>query len=300
MELSTPQALRVSDADLGVYVHPSNSKRIQQALCRQLSIALFTFNETFDGVLLAYSLGLPKKTAKILPGLIPYFCVTVKAKLLLFSPKPDMLLGKFRRLVGYGCQFGTYLNVAEFYELLLVLNLLGSLLVLKSKEIQKIKCQDVFWYSHILVLTSEHFPICHFQKENKESIYVIILGFCAAAITSEDIREEFNYKIKDGVGIFSSIYHKRHVIKPGTMLRFSVKSFDEEMLHISGSLIPPGTGCVPWLAKHGIAEGLKVDRSVKKQSKRGREMEMEQDLDLLNEGDLSLSPGVQNKFRRTT
>ncbi|CAA7410367.1 unnamed protein product [Spirodela intermedia] len=187
------EALRVSDADLLVYVHPSNANRIQKALCRQLSVALFAFNETFDGVLLAYSFGLPSKTARILPGLIPYLCVNVKAKLLLFSPRQDMLLeGKVVKL-------------------------------------------------------------------NKETIYVVVLGFCAAAITSENIREEFRYKIKGGHGMFSSTAHKRHVIKPGTILRFLVKSFDEEILHISGSLIPAHTGCLRWLSKHGTAEDSEFD-----------------------------------------
>uniref|UniRef100_A0A1D1Z4F6 DNA-directed RNA polymerase subunit n=1 Tax=Anthurium amnicola TaxID=1678845 RepID=A0A1D1Z4F6_9ARAE len=234
MESSMAQALRVSNADLVVYVHPSNANRVQQALCRQLSVALFTFNETFNGVLLAYSMALSNKTAKILPGLIPYFCVNVKAQLLLFSPKQDMLLeGKVVKL-------------------------------------------------------------------SKESIYVIVLGFCTAVIASEDIRGEFKYKIKDGLWVFSSIYHKHHVIKPGTMLRFLVKSFDEEILHVSGSLIPPDTGCICWLSKHEIGEDSKVDSNLKMRNKRGREVNMlEQDLGLVNEGDLSLNTCLQNKSRKT-
>lgn len=55
----------------------------------------YRFNETFDGVVLAYDVQIQDKVAKILPGLHPYFCVRLKAKLLLFSPKPNMLLGSF-------------------------------------------------------------------------------------------------------------------------------------------------------------------------------------------------------------
>lgn len=44
---------------------------------------------------MAYDVDIVDKNAKILPGIHPYFSVKLKAKLLLFSPKPDMLLGGF-------------------------------------------------------------------------------------------------------------------------------------------------------------------------------------------------------------
>ncbi|RVX03398.1 hypothetical protein CK203_019823 [Vitis vinifera] len=57
------------------------------------------FNEIFDGVVLAYDVDIPSKDAKILPGIHPYFGVRLKAKLLLFSPKPNMLIeGKVVKL----------------------------------------------------------------------------------------------------------------------------------------------------------------------------------------------------------
>ncbi|KAB1204921.1 putative DNA-directed RNA polymerase I subunit RPA43 [Morella rubra] len=57
------------------------------------------FNEAFGGVVLAYDVQIQDKVAKILPGLHPYFSVRLKAKLLLFAPKPKMLLeGKVVRL----------------------------------------------------------------------------------------------------------------------------------------------------------------------------------------------------------
>ncbi|XP_072988799.1 uncharacterized protein [Typha latifolia] len=151
------EGLSVAKADLTVYVHPSKANKVDQAVRRQLSSLLFTYNELFDGVILAHEFNFKSKHAKILPGLIPYFGVNVKAKLLVFSPRPDMLLeGKVVKL-------------------------------------------------------------------GKESIHVIVLGFCSAAIMMEDIRQEFKYKIKGGFGTFVSLAHKRHVIKAGSMIRFLVK-----------------------------------------------------------------------------
>ena len=55
----------------------------------------YRFNESFNGVVLAYDFQIQDKIAKILPGFNPYFAVRLKAKLLLFAPKPNMLLGSF-------------------------------------------------------------------------------------------------------------------------------------------------------------------------------------------------------------
>jgi hypothetical protein len=44
-------------------------------------------------VLLSHEFSFKDKTAKILPGLMPFFGVKIRAKLLLFSPKPGMILG---------------------------------------------------------------------------------------------------------------------------------------------------------------------------------------------------------------
>ncbi|XP_060673765.1 uncharacterized protein LOC107420376 isoform X2 [Ziziphus jujuba] len=142
------------------------------------------FNENFDGVVLAYEFNILDKNAKILIGIHPFFGVRLKAKLLLFSPKPDMLLeGKVVKL-------------------------------------------------------------------SQGSIHLIVLGFSSATIIDEDIREEFLFKTKHEEEVFISKFHKRHVIKIGNMLRFLVKSFDEEILHISGSLVPPHTGSIWWLDRH--------------------------------------------------
>ncbi|KAF8027707.1 hypothetical protein BT93_E0583 [Corymbia citriodora subsp. variegata] len=86
------EGLKVSDANLVVFVHPSKTNRASEAVLRELSSHLFQFSEIFDGVLLAYDVDIAEKNAKILPGIHPYFGVRLKAKLLLFSPKPNMLL----------------------------------------------------------------------------------------------------------------------------------------------------------------------------------------------------------------
>ncbi|XP_031270223.1 uncharacterized protein LOC116128614 [Pistacia vera] len=198
--------LKVSDANLVVYVHPSKGNRVSQAIRRELSSLLFKFSEIFEGVVLAYDVNILDENAKILSGIHPYFGVRLKAKLLLFSPKPNMLLeGKVVKLT-------------------------------------------------------------------QESIHVIVLGFSSAIIIDKDIRDEFYYKIKHGEEVFASRSQKRHVIKVGTMIRFLVKSFNEEILHIFGSLSPAHTGSIRWLDKK--SEDVSVDRSTRKRREGLREPDL--------------------------
>ncbi|WVZ91363.1 hypothetical protein U9M48_037548 [Paspalum notatum var. saurae] len=104
------EALREAVAKLTVYVHPSNTADVHCAIARQLSALLFSYEDRFDGVLLAHEAkieggredkakgGSPRKEvrvkAKILNGLVPYFGVQVQANLPLYSPQPDMILVK--------------------------------------------------------------------------------------------------------------------------------------------------------------------------------------------------------------
>ncbi|RLM98579.1 DNA-directed RNA polymerase I subunit rpa43 [Panicum miliaceum] len=108
------EALREAEAELMVYVHPSNAADVRRAVARQLSALLFSYEERFDGVLLAHETklvdedikdhgsqvkGKKKIRATILNGLVPYFGVRVHANLLIFSPQPDMILeGKVEML----------------------------------------------------------------------------------------------------------------------------------------------------------------------------------------------------------
>ncbi|XP_050237932.1 uncharacterized protein LOC126687411 [Mercurialis annua] len=176
------EGIRTGEAELVVHVHPSQTNNINQAVLRQLSSMQFKLSEFFDGVVLAYEVKFQDKLAKIISGVHPYCGVRLKAELLLFSPKPDMLL--------------------------------------EAKVV----------------------------KVTPEFINVIVLGFSSAVITAEDIRDEFRYRIrKHGEGIYFSKYHKQHIIKVGTSILFAVKSLDEDMLHISGSLIATDTGSRSWL-----------------------------------------------------
>ncbi|KAF1897908.1 hypothetical protein Lal_00032670 [Lupinus albus] len=204
------EGLKVSNANLVVYIHPSKSREFSQALLRELSSLLFTYNESFDGVVLAYDVNSIDKCAKILPGVHPYFGVRLKVNLLLFSPKPDMFLeGKVVKLT-------------------------------------------------------------------QESIHVVVLGFSSAIITEKFIRDDLVYKTKRGQNVYASKSHKRHVIKVGAMIRFLVKSFDEEILHICGSLDPDHTGSINWLDKKSEIV-FDTDRSSKKRQSEAEPLILEQD-----------------------
>ncbi|KAJ4779051.1 DNA-directed RNA polymerase [Rhynchospora pubera] len=191
------EGLRVAKADLRVFVHPSQSSNLLPAVRRRLGSLLFKYYELFDGVLLSHEFSIEDDKAIILPGITPFFGAKVKAKLLLFSPKPD--------------------------------------LILEGKVV----------------------------KIGADSIHAVVLGFASAAILKDDIRDEFKYKEKSEAGAFVSRLHKKHAIKVGSMIRFSVKSVDEELIHVNGSLIQPNTGCLRWLYKHQ-SDDASHDRSKKR------------------------------------
>ncbi|KAI3862607.1 hypothetical protein MKW92_046250 [Papaver armeniacum] len=182
------EGLGTSEANLVVYIHPSKANKVSQAILRELSSLLFKYNEMFDGVVLAYDVGVRNETARILPGVHPFYGVKLRAELLLFSPKPGMLVeGKVVRI-------------------------------------------------------------------GEDSINLVVLAFSSVSIVQE----------KHGEEMLASRSHKRHVIKVGSTVRFLVKSFDEEILHISGSLIPSHTGGVDWFDKNA-EEGSQSERSIKRE-----------------------------------
>lgn len=94
------EGLSVVKADLSAFLHPSKTDDVQQGVLELLSSLLLRYNEEYDGVVLAYfDLKICDWTAKILNGLSPYLSLKLKAKLLLFSPKPGMLLeGKVNKV----------------------------------------------------------------------------------------------------------------------------------------------------------------------------------------------------------
>lgn len=228
------EALREAVAKLTVYVHPSNATDVRRAVTRQLSTLLFSYEDRFDGVLLAHEVTVEGEKAKILNGLVPYFGVPVHANLLLFSPQPDMILeGKVEML-------------------------------------------------------------------GKESIHAIVLGVFSAAIMSDDIHEKFKFKRKGDGGKFISRSDKQHVIKKGSMIRFSVKRVDTEMnCHITGSLIPPHTGSMLWLSVHDAEYASEIN-SGKKRSKdiNIKIKQNEQDHKTLNNEDSVMNSERPHKSRK--
>lgn len=176
--------LEECEANLVVYLHPSKAKCANDAILNALSSMLFTYNEILGGVVLAYDPSILSNSGNILPGTFPSFGMQLKAKLLLFNPKPDMVL---------------------------------------EGEVVKL---------------------------TPHAIHVVVLGFSSAVIADDDIRDEFKHKLKSGEEVYVSRSHRKHKIKVGTILRFSVKSFDEDILHISGSLLGHHTGCARWLDKN--------------------------------------------------
>ncbi|EPS66698.1 hypothetical protein M569_08078, partial [Genlisea aurea] len=177
------ESLEQCEASLVVYLHPSKAKSVHEAILGELSSMLFTYNDTLEGVVLAYDPIFSDDLARILPGVEPYFGVRLRAKLLLFHPVPDM--------------------------------------VLEGKVV----------------------------KISRSSVSVEILGFAWGSIAEGDIRDDLKLKSKKK-RIIVSRSHKKHKIKVGTMIRFIVKSFDEEMLHVTGSLLADSTGSAKWLDKN--------------------------------------------------
>ncbi|KAL0351781.1 UNVERIFIED_CONTAM: hypothetical protein Scaly_1566800 [Sesamum calycinum] len=221
------------------------------------------YSETFEGVVLAYDPNICSNLAKILPGIHPYFGVKLKARLLLFNPKPDMVV---------------------------------------EGEVVKITPQ---------------------------SIHAVVLGFSSAFIADEDIRDDFKHKIKRGKEVYVSRTHKKHKIKVGTILRFIVKSdepeleeigfevsilkwnalewtvnwasfedskgFDEEILHISGSLVADHTGCARWLDKN-LDEWSQADSTIKKRKSGERDdQKLRSDRSMVQREILPLENDVQAK-----
>ncbi|KAL3845305.1 hypothetical protein ACJIZ3_002708 [Penstemon smallii] len=203
------EGLKECEANLVVYLHPSKANCANDAILRELSSLLFTYNETFEGVVLAYDPNIRSNLAKILPGISPYFGVKLRARLLLFDPKPDMLL---------------------------------------EGEIVKITLH---------------------------SIHAVVLGFSSVTIADQDIREEFKHKYKDGKDLYVSRSDKKHKIKVGTILRFLVKSFDEDILHISGSLVADHTGSAHWLEKNLDKWSQADSTTTKRKYGEGKETEPE-------------------------
>ncbi|TVU33957.1 hypothetical protein EJB05_15774 [Eragrostis curvula] len=265
------EGLRKSEADLTVYVHPANADDVRRAVARQLSSLLFTYEDRFDGVLLAheFTIGFRKEQkdkeentgkedskvkednsgkkdnmdkqenikGKILNGLVPYFGVPVQATLLLFSPQPNMMLEGTVEMLG------------------------------------------------------------------KESIHAIVLGVFSAAIMSDDIHEKFKFKRDQHDGLLKCIVQQSsyiiffmHNVTAEIQSNNTSEDFmvDTEMnCHITGSLIPPHTGSMLWLSLHDdeYASGINGDK------RRSRDINIKVDQDEQEYGKVDNKGGVRNSER---
>ncbi|KAH7432446.1 hypothetical protein KP509_07G022900 [Ceratopteris richardii] len=88
------------------------------------------------------------------------------------------------------------------------------------------------------------------NKIEEDYIGVLVLGLFNAAIGVTDIRNGFHFFKKDLQGSWVNEM-ERHIIKLGSVIRFSVKSVEEkdEFLDLSGSLMPKETGSLEWLSQ---------------------------------------------------
>ncbi|KQJ96037.1 DNA-directed RNA polymerase I subunit rpa43 [Brachypodium distachyon] len=228
------EALRQVGAKLTVYVHPSNAADVRRAVARQLSTLLFSYEDRFDGVLLAHDIFFESNKGKIMDGLVPYFGVPVHANMLLFSPQPNMMLeGKVEML-------------------------------------------------------------------GKESIHVVVLGVFSAAIMADDIPQSFRFKRRGHGGKFISQLDNQHVIKKGSMIRFSVKGVDTEMnCHINGSLMPPHTGSMVWLSVHDAEYASEINSGKRKSKGIKIEQNVQDDTTVNNEDSVVNSERPHKSRKRT-
>ena len=105
---------------------------------------------------MAYDPSIRSNLAKIVPGTFPCFGVQLKAKLLLFNPKPDMVLG----------------------------NLLTRCVPKKFK-----------WWFKLFETLSCSVSEGEVVKLTPNSIHAVVLGFSSAVIADDDIRDEFKHKV---------------------------------------------------------------------------------------------------------
>ncbi|XP_015698511.1 uncharacterized protein LOC102712316 isoform X2 [Oryza brachyantha] len=134
----------------------------------------------------------------------------------------------------------------------------------------------------------------------KESIHAIVLGVFSAAIMSDDINERFKFKRRGDRGKFISRSDKHHVIRKGSMIRFSVKRVDTEMnCHITGSLIPPHTGSMHWLSIHDAEYTSEINSHIRRSGNIRIKIEQnEQDHRTLDNEDGVISSERPHKSRK--
>ncbi|RXH87874.1 hypothetical protein DVH24_034774 [Malus domestica] len=184
----------------------------------------FMYNDTFEGIVLAYEFNILDKDAKILPGVHPYFTVRLKAKLLLYSPKPDMLVE------------GKVVKVTQ--ESIHVIILGFSSAVITDRDIR-----EEFQYK------SKHGMQLFVSRSHKW--HVIKVGTMIRLLVKRySFAHVVDYQLNDRFDCYcTSSFKKKSVIILVYFHNIDVCSVDEETLYIYGSLLPAHTGSIIWLDK---------------------------------------------------
>ncbi|XP_024524592.1 DNA-directed RNA polymerase I subunit rpa43 isoform X4 [Selaginella moellendorffii] len=88
------------------------------------------------------------------------------------------------------------------------------------------------------------------NKVEKDYIGMLVLGLFNAAIGINDIRQDLFYDEVATEQTWISESDERHCIRVGSRVSFLVKSVQEEdeFIDIVGSLVPPETGALDWIA----------------------------------------------------
>lgn len=88
------------------------------------------------------------------------------------------------------------------------------------------------------------------NKIEEDYVGVLVLGIFNAAIGVTDTRDGFHF-LEENLERAWVSDSQQHIIKLGTIIRFSVKSVEEkdEFLDIAGSLEPSDTGSIEWLTQ---------------------------------------------------
>ncbi|KAL5167222.1 DNA-directed RNA polymerase I subunit rpa43 [Glycine soja] len=296
------EGLKVSKANLTVYIHPSKSNQVSQAVLRQLSSLLFTFSEIFDGVVLAYDVNSFDTCAKILSGVHPYFGVKLKVNLLLFSPKPNMLLeGKVVKVT----QESIHVVVLGFSSAIISEKDIREEFVCKTKRGQEVYVSRSHKRHVIKVGTMIRFLVKSWYQSGSypPPSAAVRRRFNRRLQGFVRLEERNSAQLTAGPGASPRVvtHHLRArqtpardhhappspcrkrarllpAVSSGSPESISAISFcfDEEILHVYGSLVPDHTGSIYWLDKN-LEVDSHSDRSEKKRRIVPERIMLEQD-----------------------
>ncbi|KAF9686743.1 hypothetical protein SADUNF_Sadunf02G0021100 [Salix dunnii] len=216
-----------SVANLIVYMHPLQTKNVDKAILRELSSLLFKYSQAFDGLVLAYSVETQDKCARILSG-----CEVFVHLLNAYFTEPN-IEGKVVKLtresihcivLGFSSAIVTDENIRNELK-----NMLRGI----CKQISQATC-DKGW-------SCDSFH-CQEGDMSNSLLHAPLLLNCV-----------------DSVILLRPIHHKEDFISLTSLSKclnlINFCSLDEEIIHISGSLIPANTGSVHLLDKYYVDTG---------------------------------------------